>query len=62
MGIGDSDGVSYGYIQQTPGSSTFTTSGVHVPQLNVEIVLALIGAADRHSRWHRWAIRPDGLP
>ena len=45
MGIGDSDGVSYGYIQQTPGSSTFTTSGVHVPQLSIEVVLALIGAA-----------------
>jgi hypothetical protein len=44
MGIGESDGLSYGYIQQTPGSSTFTTSGVHVPQLGIEVLLALIGA------------------
>ena len=39
------DGVSYGYVHEIPGSTTFTTSGVHVPQLNVEIILALIGAA-----------------
>ena len=45
MGVGDGDGVSYGYIQQTPGSSTFTTSGVHVPQLRVEVLHALIGLA-----------------
>jgi hypothetical protein len=44
MGTGAGDGVSYGYIQQTLGSSTFTTSGVHVPQLGAEVVLALIGA------------------
>ncbi|MGH3637860.1 MAG: hypothetical protein ACRDUX_02420, partial [Mycobacterium sp.] len=45
-GYGEGDGVSYGYVQQTPGStSAFTTSGVHVPQLNVEVLLALIGAA-----------------
>jgi hypothetical protein len=41
----DSDGVSYGYVQNVGVSSTFTTSGVHVPQLNTEIVLALIGIA-----------------
>jgi hypothetical protein len=45
MGVDDADGVSYGYIQQTPGSSTFTTSGVHVPQLDIEVVLALVGLA-----------------
>jgi hypothetical protein len=43
MGVDDADGLSYGYIQQTLGSSTFTTSGVHVPQLGIEIALALIG-------------------
>jgi hypothetical protein len=45
MGIGGGDGVSYGYVHQTLGSSTFTTSGVHVPQLGIEVALALIGAA-----------------
>jgi len=45
MGIDGGDGVSYGYVSQNPGSSTFTTSGVHVPQLSVEIILALVGLA-----------------
>ncbi len=44
-GEDDADGVSYGFIHQIPGSSTFTTSGVHVPQLGVEVLFALIGAA-----------------
>lgn len=44
-GIDDADGVSYGYIHTSPGSSSFTTAGVHVPQLSVEVLLALIGAA-----------------
>ena len=39
------DGVSYGYMHNEPGSTTFTTSGVHVPQLKVEVLFALIGAA-----------------
>lgn len=44
-GVGDADGVSYGYVHDVPGSSTFTTDGVSVPQLGVEVVLALIGLA-----------------
>jgi len=36
-------GVSYGYVQLIPGSTTFTTSGVTVPQLGVNIMLALLG-------------------
>ncbi len=44
-GEDDGDGVSYGYVHHIPGSSTFTTSGVNIPQLKVEILLALIGAA-----------------
>jgi hypothetical protein len=42
-GEDEADGVSYGYIHDTPHSSTFTTSGVAVPQLGVEIVRALAG-------------------
>lgn len=57
MGVGDSAGVSYGYVHQVPGSSTFSTSGVTVPQLNVEVVLALIGAASPP-----FTIQPAGNP
>jgi hypothetical protein len=57
MGTGAGEGVSYGYIQQTLGSSTFTTSGVHVPQLGVEVVLALIGAQGAP-----FAMQPMGEP
>ncbi|HSP99402.1 MAG TPA: CehA/McbA family metallohydrolase [Candidatus Dormibacteraeota bacterium] len=44
-GMGDADGVSYGYMHEVPGSSTFTTSGVHVPQLKTDVLFALIGLA-----------------
>jgi hypothetical protein len=44
-GVGDADGVSYGYMHEVPGSTTFTTSGVHVPQLNTDVLLALAGLA-----------------
>ena len=44
-GEGDADGVSYGYMNNIRGSTTFTTSGVHVPQLKVEVLLALVGIA-----------------
>ena len=57
MGIEDADGVSYGYIEQNPGSSTFTTSGVHVPQLSVEVVLALVGLASPP-----FTLQPNGDP
>lgn len=57
MGVDDADGVSYGYIQQTLGSSTFTTVGVHVPQLGVEVVLALIGV-----QGPPFTMQPNGGP
>jgi hypothetical protein len=44
-GTGDADGVSYGYMHEVKGSSTFTTSGVHVPQLKTDVLFALIGLA-----------------
>ena len=56
-GIDDADGVSYGYVHTTPGSSTFTTSGVHVPQLNVEVLLALAGVAQPP-----FNLQPNGNP
>ena len=37
--------VSYGYVHDSPGLGSFTTSGVHVPLLGAEVLLALIGAA-----------------
>ncbi len=36
-------GVSYGYVELIPGSSTFTSAGVSVPQLGVGILYALLG-------------------
>ncbi|HTY27845.1 MAG TPA: hypothetical protein VMD51_06820, partial [Mycobacterium sp.] len=56
-GYDNADGVSYGYIQQVPGSTTFTTSGVHVPQLKVAVVAALTGLAGPP-----FAIQPSGNP
>jgi hypothetical protein len=44
-GIDEAAGVSYGYIHRVPLTTTFTTAGVTVPQLGVEVVLALVGAA-----------------
>ncbi len=44
-GEDEADGVSYGYVHEIPGSSAFTRDGVTVPQLKVEVLLALIGAA-----------------
>jgi hypothetical protein len=41
----DSDGVSYAYVSETNGTSTFSTSGVTVPQLGIDILFALIGLA-----------------
>ena len=56
-GEDDADGVSYGYVETTPGSSTFSTSGVTVPQLGVQVVLALIGAQSAN-----FTIQPMGNP
>ncbi len=36
-------GVSYGYVHDIPGSSTFSTSGVTVPLLGRSVALALVG-------------------
>lgn len=47
-GFGEGTGLSYGYIHQVPGSSSFSTSGVTVPLLGTETVLALIGAATQN--------------
>ncbi|MDG2304209.1 MAG: hypothetical protein P8R42_06050 [Candidatus Binatia bacterium] len=43
-GFGGGDGVSYGYVHNIPGSSSFATAGVAVPLLGGETILALIGA------------------
>jgi hypothetical protein len=56
-GIDEADGVSYGYVHSSPGSSTFTTSGVHVPQLQVEVLLALAGLAAPP-----FTLQPNGNP
>ncbi len=44
-GFNGGAGVSYGYVHNEPGSTTFTTSGVTVPLLRTEAVAALVGAA-----------------
>ncbi len=41
-GFGNATGVSYGYVHDVPGSSTFTTAGVTVPLLGAEVTQALI--------------------
>lgn len=43
--FGDAEGVSYGFVHDIDGSSSFSTSGVAVPLFGVETLLALIGAA-----------------
>jgi hypothetical protein len=43
--FGEATGLSYGYVHDVPGSSSFSTAGVTVPLLGAETVLALIGAA-----------------
>lgn len=44
-GAGEGMGVSYGYTNEDPQSSAFSTSGVAVPLIGTEVVLAVIGAA-----------------
>jgi len=56
-GEGDADGVSYGYVHELSGSTTFTTSGVHVPLLQVDVVAALVGVASPP-----FFIQPSGNP
>jgi hypothetical protein len=43
-GYANASGVSYGYVHEKPGSSSFTTSGVTVPILGAEVLQALLGA------------------
>ena len=45
---GEATGVSYGYVHDVPGSSSFSTAGVTVPLLGTETVLALIGSATQN--------------
>ncbi|MGB2695339.1 MAG: flexitail domain-containing putative surface protein [Dehalococcoidia bacterium] len=42
-GQGAADGVSYGYIQDVPDTTVFTTSGVTIPALGISAALALVG-------------------
>src|SRR5262249_51856326 len=44
-GYNGGSGVSYAYVHEIPGSSTFTTSGVTVPVLGTNVALALVGFA-----------------
>lgn len=53
----NSDGVSYAYVSETLGTSTFSTSGVTVPQLGIDILLALIGVATPN-----WELAANGQP
>ena len=46
--FGEATGLSYGYVHEIPGSSSFSTAGVTVPLLGTETVLALIGAATQN--------------
>ncbi|MEW6272506.1 MAG: hypothetical protein AB1689_24780 [Thermodesulfobacteriota bacterium] len=45
---GEATGLSYGYVHDVPGSSSFSTAGVTVPILGAETVLALIGVATQN--------------
>ena len=44
-GIGEAEGVAYGYIHEIADSTLFTTSGVVIPLVGTNAALALIGAA-----------------
>jgi hypothetical protein len=56
-GTGDGAGVSYGYTNEVPQSSAFSTAGVAVPLIGTEVVLAVIGAATPP-----WTIAANGTP
>ncbi len=45
QGFNQAAGVSYGYTNDDPSSSTFSTSGVSVPLIGTEVLLALTGTA-----------------
>lgn len=56
-GTAEGEGVSYGYTNTDPQSSAFSTSGVAVPLIGTEVVLAVIGAAAPP-----WTMQPNGNP
>lgn len=56
-GTQEGEGVSYGYTSTDPQSSAFSTSGVAVPLIGTEVVLAVVGAASAP-----WTMQPNGSP
>ncbi len=56
-GRGAATGVSYGYVHEVPHTTTFSTSGVTVPQLGTNILSALIGLA-----MPNYTLEPMGQP
>jgi len=50
------DGVSYGYVHDVAGTTSFTASGVTVPQLGVSVVNALLGLASPN-----FSLAPAGM-
>jgi len=42
-GYDEADGVSYGYINEIPDTTTFTRDGVSVPLLGLDVVATLVG-------------------
>ncbi|MCW5890788.1 MAG: CehA/McbA family metallohydrolase [bacterium] len=56
-GVGEGMGVSYGYTNEVPQSSAFSTAGVAVPLIGTEVVLAVIGAATPP-----WTMTANGSP
>jgi len=45
QGYGNGEGVTYGYVHNIPGSTSFNTNGVTIPLVGESAALALIGAA-----------------
>jgi hypothetical protein len=56
-GVQQGAGVSYGYTNEDPDSSAFSTAGVAVPLIGTEVVLAVIGAASPP-----WTMATNGTP
>jgi len=56
-GVQDGAGVSYGYTNEVPSTTAFSTSGVAVPLIGTNVVLALIGAASPP-----WTMAASGSP
>lgn len=56
-GVGDGEGVSYGYTNTVVSTTAFSTSGVAVPLVGTNVVLALIGLASPP-----WTMAANGSP